>query len=183
MNDGRASTNSFVVLNANGRDPVDILRTHTDTGDERAKRATVLFDRGLQGGKFIGECIARSPQTEQQRRAGVDGSWDGRDGGVCGAILDHGIKAGRGVAGASQVFGRVEFSLERSLISSGRAVVEALVGSKGGRKGSHEGQKLCGAHDECSCICRLVTNVQRKNEDTVCLVQIMGYKRRAREKK
>ena len=144
----RTHTDTSIVGNTNGSNTIDILRAHTDACNQVGESAAILRDSGLEGSNLVGKLsvTGRSPQTEQQRSAGADGGGDGGDGAVGGSVLDHGVQTGRGVAGAGEVFGRVELAFEGGLVAARRAVVEAFVCGERGGKGRRKGEDLRGTH-------------------------------------
>ncbi|KAB8349493.1 hypothetical protein FH972_023519 [Carpinus fangiana] len=148
------SSNTSLVLDAGGGDAVQILRADRDGHGVVGELAAVLLDGSLERGQLVVEGLVASgaPETEQKAGVGGDGGRDGRDNGVGGTGLDHGVDAGRGefAVGVGQTGGGLELGLKVLLaadgaIDVGRASVEAVVGglnrSECGREGSEAERK------------------------------------------
>lgn len=140
---GRLSTRVATRgLKTSRRDTVQILAADGDTDGKRTHLGTELGDGVLQSGKLVVERILTGggPETKQKGGLGVDGSWDGRDDGVGGASLDHGVEASTAEAGgADQALSSVELTGEGleglcGAIRVGGTIVETLSG--GQRRGS-----------------------------------------------
>ena len=77
----RSDTGILLVQETGGGDAIEVLASDRYTRNERAQIVAVLADGLLQGRQLVGEAgiTGRSPETEEQRSFGRDGSRNSRN--------------------------------------------------------------------------------------------------------
>lgn len=124
---GRLSANAGQVLDAGGRDAVQVLRADRDALDQVREAGAVLGDGGRESRDFVGDggLTSRGPNTEKKRGARVDGGGDGARRGIGRVLLNHGVETRRIEARRAD---EVLSGLEGRPEIGARSVVEALDG-------------------------------------------------------
>ena len=90
----RRCTDTAVVLDASGRNAVQVFRADGEANHEIGESATVLLDGALESRKLVvkASLTAAGPHSQKKAGLGSDGGRNGRDGVVGGAALDHGVQ-------------------------------------------------------------------------------------------